>query len=104
MKDWERKLFKVYTEDEVRRDGYPYNWSTISWEVRQRAGKKCVRCGRSNDPKAGYTLTVHHLDGAKLNCTLSNLAALCQRCHLRVQGHRWLHPLDPQWQLRLFPR
>lgn len=31
-------------------------------------------------------LTVHHLDGIKLNCRWWNLAALCQRCHLRIQG------------------
>lgn len=31
-------------------------------------------------------LTVHHLDGDKANCRWWNLAALCQRCHLTVQG------------------
>lgn len=31
-------------------------------------------------------LTVHHLDGNKANCRWWNLAALCQRCHLQVQG------------------
>jgi hypothetical protein len=31
-------------------------------------------------------LTVHHLDGDKANCRWWNLAALCQRCHLRIQG------------------
>ena len=41
-------------------------------------------------------LTVHHLDGDKRNCRWWNLAALCQRCHLTIQGkvvmdHRWLH-------------
>jgi hypothetical protein len=30
-------------------------------------------------------LTVHHLDGNKLNCRWWNLPALCQRCHLRIQ-------------------
>jgi hypothetical protein len=41
-------------------------------------------------------LTVHHLDGDKLNCRWWNLAALCQRCHLTIQGkvvmdRRWPH-------------
>jgi len=41
-------------------------------------------------------LTVHHLDGNKLNCRWWNLVALCQRCHLEIQGkvrmeRRWLH-------------
>lgn len=40
-------------------------------------------------------LTVHHLDGNKLNCRWWNLAALCQRCHLSVQARvkmprRWM--------------
>lgn len=41
-------------------------------------------------------LTVHHLDGDKRNCRWWNLAALCQRDHLTIQGkvrmdRRWLH-------------
>lgn len=32
-------------------------------------------------------LTVHHLNGVKYDCRWWNLAALCQRCHLAVQGH-----------------
>lgn len=31
-------------------------------------------------------LTVHHLDINKANCRWWNLAALCQRCHLQIQG------------------
>jgi len=31
-------------------------------------------------------LTVHHLDGNKRNCEKWNLAALCQKCHLHIQG------------------
>lgn len=31
-------------------------------------------------------LTVHHLDGNKWNLLWWNLAALCQRCHLQIQG------------------
>ena len=31
-------------------------------------------------------LTVHHLDNNKLNCRWWNLAALCQRDHLIIQG------------------
>lgn len=30
-------------------------------------------------------LTVHHLDGVKVNCRWWNLASLCQRCHLNIQ-------------------
>lgn len=31
-------------------------------------------------------LTVHHLNGDKADCRWWNLASLCQRCHLTVQG------------------
>ncbi len=31
-------------------------------------------------------LTVHHLTGIKADCRWWNLAALCQRCHLQIQG------------------
>lgn len=31
-------------------------------------------------------LTVHHLNGVKHDCRWWNLAALCQRCHLAIQG------------------
>ena len=31
-------------------------------------------------------LTVHHLTGEKADCRWWNLAALCQRCHLQIQG------------------
>lgn len=31
-------------------------------------------------------LTVHHLNGKKHDCRWWNLVALCQRCHLHIQG------------------
>jgi hypothetical protein len=31
-------------------------------------------------------LTVHHLNGDKYDCRWWNLVALCQRCHLQIQG------------------
>jgi hypothetical protein len=31
-------------------------------------------------------LTVHHLNGVKADCRWWNLVALCQRCHLQIQG------------------
>lgn len=41
-------------------------------------------------------LTVHHLDGNKSNCVWWNLLALCQRCHLEIQGR--VNP-DQPWML-----
>lgn len=38
-------------------------------------------------------LTVHHADGNKSNCAWYNLLALCQRCHLTIQGN--VNPNQP---------
>lgn len=70
-----------------RRSGvYPENWPEIARTVKDAAGWTCIRCGHMHDPETGYTLTVHHLDNNKSNCVWWNLTALCQRCHLSIQG------------------
>ena len=65
---------------------YPADWPEIAKRVKEAAGWCCVRCGHVHDVEAGYMLTVRHLDMDKSNCVDWNLAALCQRCHLSVQG------------------
>lgn len=70
---------------------YPENWDRIALLVKSEAGWKCIRCQHYHDPRAGYCLTVHHLDGDKANCRWWNLAALCQRCHLHIQGTVKMH-------------
>lgn len=65
---------------------YPPDWKQIAKAIKDECNWQCVRCGHPHDPKAGYCLTVHHLDADKSNCEWYNLAALCQRCHLTVQG------------------
>ena len=42
-------------------------------------------------------LTVHHLNGDKADCRWWNLAALCQRCHLTIQGRVQMHRVWP-WE------
>jgi len=54
--------------------------------ARDLAGNKCIRCGHPNDIDSGHVLTTHHFDGNKANDAWWNLLALCQRCHLTVQG------------------
>ncbi len=68
------------------RGEYPYNWGSIAIITKDEANWNCVRCDHAHDIENGYMLTVHHLDGDKSNCRWWNLAALCQRCHLRMQG------------------
>lgn len=65
---------------------YPVNWPAIAKRVKDEAGWKCMRCGHDHDPETGFTLTVHHLDLSPANNEWWNLAALCQRCHLHIQG------------------
>ena len=65
---------------------YPPDWAEIAKRVKEAAGWRCVRCRHYHDVEAHYVLTVHHLDMDKSNCADWNLAALCQRCHLSVQG------------------
>jgi hypothetical protein len=66
---------------------YPPTWTKgFRNAFRAARGNKCERCGHSHDPANGYALTIHHLDNNKSNCQEWNLAALCQRCHLVIQG------------------
>ncbi len=81
---------------------YPENWLEIANEIKHLSHWHCENCGKVHDPQAGYCLTVHHLDGDKANCKHENLAALCQRCHLRLQaqykpGQSWLPGTAPKW-------
>lgn len=65
---------------------YPPDWPEIAKRIKDAAGWKCERCTHVHEVETGYVLTVHHLDGNKENCADWNLAALCQRCHLKIQG------------------
>lgn len=67
-------------------DNYPPEWPKIAFTVKEEAGWRCERCKHIHEPATGYCLTVHHLDGVKSNCSRWNLAALCQRCHLKIQA------------------
>lgn len=66
--------------------GYPDNWPDIAKRIKDASNWLCERCKHPHEVETGYVLTVHHLDGNKSNCADWNLVALCQRCHLRIQG------------------
>lgn len=67
---------------------YPANWSELATAVKTAAGWKCEACGNSHGPSP-YVLTVDHVvDHDPMAVEADNLAALCQRCHLRRQGMR----------------
>jgi hypothetical protein len=70
---------------------YPQEWPAIAHRVKEEAGWRCVRCAHAHSREGWRILTVHHLDGDKSNCRWWNLAALCQRCHLAIQGKVKMH-------------
>jgi hypothetical protein len=80
---------------------YPPDWRAISLLIRtERAKGRCEctgECGRDHGggrcPRQAGTdlptggriiLTVAHLDHDPTNCSESNLKAMCQACHLRL--------------------
>ena len=68
------------------RHRYPADWDDIAQAVKSAAGWCCEACGNPHGPPP-YVLTVDHVvDHDPANVTPENLAALCQRCHLRRQG------------------
>lgn len=92
---------------------YPDDWKAIADHAKDEAGWRCVRCKHPHEtPKNRVAcdaqcrhanngkqriLTTHHLDGDKANCRWWNTAALCQVCHLQIQGkvrmeRRWFLP------------
>jgi hypothetical protein len=68
------------------KNDYPADWREIATAVKDAANWTCVRCGHPHSVEGWFILTVHHLDGDKVNGRWWNLLALCQRCHLSVQG------------------
>lgn len=67
-------------------NSYPADWPDIADQIKEEAEWCCEHCGETHNPATGHTLTVHHLDGNKANCSRDNLVALCQRCHLHIQA------------------
>jgi hypothetical protein len=73
----------VHAAGEIR---IRYGGAREEWEV-LAAGDVMLLQAYGAEVEARYRiLTVHHLDGDKGNCRWWNLAALCQRCHLQIQG------------------
>lgn len=84
------------------RGNYVSDRQAIHNRVREEAGNRCIRCGHPAEgikrrmlcteycrhPQDGKprVLTVHHLTGDKGNNRWWNLLALCQVCHLYIQG------------------
>lgn len=68
------------------RHRYPADWKAIADRIKTEAGWCCVACEAPHGPPP-HVLTVDHIvDHDPANVSDDNLAALCQRCHLRRQG------------------
>jgi 5-methylcytosine-specific restriction endonuclease McrA len=73
----------------VNYNDYHPKWSLISRLIRfKRANNRCEWCGAENykvNPidESQVVLAVAHIDRNIANNRFSNLAALCQRCHLK---------------------
>ena len=83
----------------TQRGVYAQDWPQIAQAIKDDAGWICVRCQQAHGPAAdGQCLSVHHFDGDKCNNEPWNLMALCQRCHLSIQGR-----VDPEIPLLMDP-
>ena len=92
-------------------DRYPKDWKLRSRFIRfYRARNKCEWCGAENyqpHPITGskVILTVAHIyDHRPEAARLLNLAALCQRCHIRHDAARMKEERNHWDQLGLFER
>lgn len=73
------------------RSGYPPEWTYVLRDaIRARDDYRCKRCGRTvaEEVRLGLlpTLSVHHIDYDKYNCSRRNLITLCSDCHTK-----WAH-------------
>lgn len=73
-----------------------YRFTGQHWneEVRFAAGWRESLNGAAIEAR-WRILTVHHLNGVKHDCRWWNLAALCQRCHLTIQGRVLMERVYP---------
>ena len=85
MKGWALPICGEYVPAKERK--------VLHNSVRAEAENKCIRCGHPHDVSSGHVLTVHHFTGNKSENAWWNLMALCQRCHLTIQGR--VNPFAP---------
>ena len=72
--------------------GLEFN-NKLKEQVRKRDNHRCQECGKHQDELRTvkgkkYRLHIHHIDYDKKNCSLINLLALCNNCHIRTNHNR----------------
>ncbi len=92
-----KDLVREEVDHRCIRCGHPYKngehgngeWSPCDEHCTHKNSRETWRWGKvgTTEPEARWRiLTVHHLNGDKADCRWWNLTALCQRCHLTIQG------------------
>lgn len=77
----------LYREkDTIDVNNYQLNWSFISHTYRKSKNWCCEICRKNCSQNKG-NLHVHHINGIKLDNSLSNLKALCFDCHADQPFH-----------------
>jgi transposase len=67
---------------------YPIEFNDkLKEKIRERDGYACQECKMTQD-ELGYSLSVHHIDYDKNNCSEDNLISLCQSCHIKTNWNR----------------
>lgn len=76
------------------RKRYPADWKKIAYDIKEKAGWKCQKCGlqcrKPGEPFDTHrrTLTVAHLDHTPENMNEDNLMAMCPKCHLQYDAQQ----------------
>lgn len=80
---------------------YPSGWDSVKREVRVRDDHFCLNCQKTHF-RPNRAPDVHHIDGNKRNCGLSNLISLCRRCHVIAENNMqdWIPVLRSILSLR----
>lgn len=65
---------------------YTYDWYSIAQHAKEDAFWKCQHCSITQGEDPHNNITVHHKDHCTFNNDPSNLAVLCQSCHLREEA------------------
>lgn len=60
---------------------YPKEWDVLSKMYREEHHWQCAKCGRIMSADERHLLHVHHKNGRKDDCRISNLIVLCADCH-----------------------
>ena len=73
---------------------YPPEWTKeLRNSLRSEFDNKCERCSHIHEPKAGYALTVHHLDNDKSNLTSFSIVVVVLSFFGHPRSYRFYHLL-----------